>query len=117
MQVPAHPPPGGTDDTSVITILTEELGSDTVALLLDSYCEETDAILATLLAGADASAQAEYFHAIRGSALNLGMTALAALAARLERRAIGGEIVGEANIRLLGRLSGEAVTACRATLR
>lgn len=103
-------------DTVVVDILIEELGRDTVALLLDSYRDETRAALDSLLDGVETVEQARLFHTLRGAALNLGMAEVAALSGRLEARAQRGDRVGEANMRLLDRLSRDAQAACREAL-
>lgn len=106
------PVPGDLDYT-VVEILIEELGPDTVALLIDCFSDETATTLSTLTATREVEVQLRLFHTIRGSALNLGMAEVAALASRLEARSGAGELVGGSNIALLSRRVEQALLACR----
>lgn len=69
--------------------LKAEIGQDAFAEVAELFLDEAEAIVRRLPQVAPALLEAE-LHALKGSALNLGLTALAALCAEGERRAAAG---------------------------
>ena len=64
--------------------LASEIGPDAVIEVVAMFLEETDAVIARL---ANASPTADDFHFLKGAALNLGLTELAALCQQGESQA------------------------------
>ena len=75
--------------------LREEIGADAFEEVLDLFLEEVESALATLRAAHDAESLEAQLHFLKGSALNLGFSALAGLCEDNERktRAAGPEAV------------------------
>lgn len=80
-------------DTQVRDALIQDLGEETYAELLAQLAEELSCqseVIATALAAGDATTVAKAAHVIKGSAANLGLAALARIAATTEQQAKSG---------------------------
>jgi HPt (histidine-containing phosphotransfer) domain-containing protein len=71
--------------------LKEEIGPDGFAEVADMFLEEAEGAVRALLRGIDAEEVEGQLHFLKGSALNLGLTELAAICGDGERRAAAGE--------------------------
>ncbi|HAT10043.1 MAG TPA: hypothetical protein DCS97_05485 [Planctomycetes bacterium] len=84
-------------DPTVLGTLRAELGEDAdtiIADMIDSFPAETQTQLARIIPGAPAGELAKAAHRLRGSALNLGATALCDVCARTELAANNGDAAG-----------------------
>jgi histidine phosphotransfer protein HptB len=70
--------------------LREEIGADGFAEVADMFLEEADQAVLTLTAGLPADQVEAQLHFLKGSALNLGLSDLAAICQDGERRAAAG---------------------------
>ena len=66
--------------------LREEIGSDAFEEVLDLFLEEVESALAALRTAHDAESLEAQLHFLKGSALNLGFSALAGLCEENERK-------------------------------
>lgn len=70
--------------------LKEEIGADGFAEVADMFLEEAEGAVRTLLGGLPANEVEEQLHFLKGSALNLGLSDLAAICQDGERKAAAG---------------------------
>jgi HPt (histidine-containing phosphotransfer) domain-containing protein len=70
--------------------LREEIGADGFAEVADMFLEEADQAVQTLVAGLPADQVEGQLHFLKGSALNLGLSDLAAVCQDGERKAASG---------------------------
>ena len=80
-----------TIDWSRLAGLQEEIGPEEFAAVVEVFLADTDALVAELPQTPPGGLEAA-LHAIKGSALNLGLAQLAALCADGEMRAAGGRL-------------------------
>ena len=74
--------------------LQDEVGADDFAEVVELFLEEADEVIERLEAcAAPETLEAEY-HALKGSALNLGFQDLAEICAKAERQAAAGDAEG-----------------------
>lgn len=78
--------------------LREEIGTDSFAEVADMFLEEADQTVRRLLAGLPGGAVGEALHFLKGSALNLGLSDLAAICHDGERRVAAGGRVDAARV-------------------
>jgi histidine phosphotransfer protein HptB len=78
-------------DWKRIDELRQEIGDDDFIEVADMFLEEADQTIRTLEAGLAAAKVEDLLHFLKGSALNLGLSDLAALCQDGERRAAAGE--------------------------
>lgn len=69
-------------DARRIAELRDEVGKDDLAEVVALFCEEVEEVLAALASGATV----EQLHFLKGSALNIGMSAVASLCLAEESR-------------------------------
>lgn len=104
-------------DPEMLSVLSEECGSEMVAIVIDCFAEEGRGHLEALelaCGAADAAGAAAALHAMRGGALSLGLDRLVARIRALETAANQGALPGvSARIGLarLFRISLDAVQA------
>lgn len=77
-------------DWARVADLHGEIGDDAFAEVLDLFVQEVDEGLARLRAAPDARTRTSEFHFLKGAALNLGLTDLAACCSRGETLAAQG---------------------------
>ena len=77
-------------DWSRITDLNSEIGEDDFLEVVEMFLEEADEVAAQLLGPPDLDAVESRLHFLKGSALNLGLTDLAALCQNGEKAAASG---------------------------
>jgi HPt (histidine-containing phosphotransfer) domain-containing protein len=73
-----------------VSDLRSEIGDDSFAEVIDLFLEETDEVISRLLSGTKAANVGNDLHFLKGSALNLGFSELAALCQDGERQAYAG---------------------------
>ncbi|MDP2739485.1 MAG: Hpt domain-containing protein [Pseudorhodobacter sp.] len=78
-------------DWERVADLRSEIGSDGFDEVITLFLEETDEVIARLSARPDPARVERDLHFLKGSALNLGFHALAALCQEGERRAASGQ--------------------------
>jgi HPt (histidine-containing phosphotransfer) domain-containing protein len=88
-----------TIDWARVAELKEEIGADEFAEVVDLFLTEADAMVDDL-AGLAPGGYEEALHALKGAALNIGLTGLAALCLEGERQAAAGR-AGEVNVAVL----------------
>lgn len=77
-------------DWARVRDLRDEIGEDSFDEVAELFLEEADEAVARLDGVLSAKAMESALHSLKGSALNLGFTALAALCQSGEKRAAGG---------------------------
>lgn len=82
-------------DWGRVNELRLEIGADDFPEVVSLFMEEVDEVVARLPAIADAKGLESALHFVKGSALNLGFSALAALCQEGERRAAAGDTGGD----------------------
>lgn len=83
------PQPDEPIDWARLASLRDEIGPEEFAAVVTVFLADTDALVAALPETAPERLEAA-LHAIKGSALNLGLVGLAAICAEEEARAAGG---------------------------
>jgi histidine phosphotransfer protein HptB len=78
-------------DWTRVSDLRSEIGDDSFAEVIDLFLEETDEVIARLAKGDSRISVGADLHFLKGSALNLGFSDLAALCQDGERRAATGD--------------------------
>lgn len=81
-------------DWQRVAELKEEIGTEGFAEVADMFLDEAEGAVRALLSGLPASQIEAQLHFLKGSALNLGLSELAAICQEGERKAAAGE--GEA---------------------
>ena len=81
-------------DWKRVADLRDEIGADGFAEVADMFLEEADQIVQGLAQGLAADAVEGQLHFLKGSALNLGLSDLAAICQDGERRAAAGQGAG-----------------------
>ena len=71
--------------------LKEEIGADGFVEVADMFLDEAEGAVRALLAGLPAKEVEEQLHFLKGSALNLGLSDLAAICQDGERKAAAGQ--------------------------
>lgn len=71
--------------------LRQEIGADGFAEVADMFLEEAETAVQALVAGATADSVGDQLHFLKGSALNLGLSDLAAICQDGERKAAAGQ--------------------------
>ena len=74
--------------------LRDEVGADEFGEVVDIFLEEVDEVIDRLRQSPDPASYEADMHFLKGSALNLGFAALAALCSEGERQAATGEATG-----------------------
>ncbi|MGL4237476.1 Hpt domain-containing protein [Tabrizicola sp.] len=87
--------------------LREEIGADGFAEVADMFLDEAEEAVQALVAGLPAGEVGGQLHFLKGSALNLGLSDLAAVCQDGERKAAGGhgELVDTAQVAAVYRAS------------
>jgi HPt (histidine-containing phosphotransfer) domain-containing protein len=78
-------------DWKRVAELKEEIGADGFAEVADMFLEEAEGAVRALLAGLPAEEVEGQLHFLKGSALNLGLSELAAICQEGERKAAAGQ--------------------------
>ncbi|MGQ0565047.1 MAG: Hpt domain-containing protein [Gemmobacter sp.] len=78
-------------DWTRVRELQDEIGADDFAEVVQLFLEETDDVVARLIAGPPMAEVEALLHFLKGSSVNLGLATLAKLCADGERRAAGGQ--------------------------
>lgn len=78
-------------DWKRVAELREEIGADGFVEVADMFLDEAEGAVQALLAGPPASEVEGQLHFLKGSALNLGLSDLAAICQDGERRAAAGQ--------------------------
>lgn len=78
--------------------LREEIGTDGFVEVADMFLEEAEQAVRKLVAGLPMGAVGDQLHFLKGSALNLGLSELAAVCHEGERKAAAGERVDTARV-------------------
>lgn len=81
-------------DWSRVDDLKGEIGADDFAEVVALFLDEADEVVARLTAGPDPSRIEAELHFLKGSALNLGLAALAQLCQEGEKAAAAGQAAG-----------------------
>jgi len=79
-------------DWKRIEELREEIGADGFVEVADMFLEEAEEAVRALLADLTLEEVESQLHSLKGSALNLGLSALAAICQDEERKAAAGKI-------------------------
>lgn len=74
--------------------LKEEIGADGFVEVVDMFLDEAEGAVRALMAGLPADAVEGQLHFLKGSALNLGLSDLAAICQEGERKAATGQGAG-----------------------
>lgn len=74
-------------DWNRLNELRGEIGAEDLAEVIAVFLDETDEVVATLLPGVSAAEAVEKLHFLKGSALNLGLSAFAEICAAGEASA------------------------------
>ena len=74
--------------------LQDEVGVEDFAEVVELFLEEADEVIARLETGAAPDTLEAEYHALKGSALNLGFQDLAEICAQAERQAAAGDTAG-----------------------
>lgn len=78
-------------DWKRVAELKEEIGADVFVEVADMFLEEAEGAVRALLAGLPAEEVEGQLHFLKGSALNLGLSELAAICQEGERKAAAGQ--------------------------
>lgn len=77
-------------DWGRVSDLRDEIGEDDFNEIMDMFLDETDVVVSELSPDASPRAMESSLHFLKGSALNIGLSALAQICSQYERAAAAG---------------------------